>query len=87
MLSKDLDCLMIGTEGIFFFFYIPGVNVIKLSINNNKLISVFNKCHIIFRRYSDHPWNIVCSVGVGLSKHGYGKMPPKRHMVWSRNIS
>ena len=24
----------------------------------------------------------MCSVGVGLSKHDYGKMPPKRDMFW-----
>ena len=36
---------------------------------------------IIFRRYSDLPWKIVCSVGMGLSIHDYGKMPPKKAYV------
>ena len=68
MLSNDLD------------FYILGVHVMKLSVNN-EIICVFNKHHMIFRRYSNHPWNIVCSVGVVLSKHVYGKMPPKKAYV------
>ena len=77
MISKDLGCLMSETKGIFF---ILAVCVLNLSVNNEK-ICAFNKHHIIFRRYSDLPWNIVCSVGVGLSKHGYGKMLPKRAYV------
>ena len=64
------------------YFYILGVHVIKLGVNN-EINCVFNKHHIIFRRYSNHPWNIACSVGLALSKHGYGKMPQKRHMFWS----
>ena len=62
------------------YFYILGVYVIKLSVNNEKICD-FNKHHIIFRHYSDLKWNIVCSVGVGLSKHDYGKMPPKKAYV------
>ena len=54
--------------------------IIKLSANY-EIICVFNKHHILFRRYSDHLWKIVCSVGVGLSKHGYGKMTPKKAHV------
>ena len=73
MLPKDLDCLMFGTKGIFLH---SEYLCIKLSVNNEN-ICVFNKHHMIFRRYSDLPWNIVCLVGVGLSKHGYEKMPPK----------
>ena len=68
------------------YLYILGVYVIKFSVQNEK-ICVFNKHHIIFRRHSDLPWNIVCSVGVGLSKHGCGKMPPKKACFGPRNIS
>ena len=63
-----------------FTFCLLGVYVIKLSVNNEKICD-FIKQHIIFRRYPDLPWNIVCLVGVGLSKHGYGKMPPKKAHV------
>ena len=63
-----------------YIFYIPGVYIIKLSVNN-EIICVFNKHHILFRRYSDHPWKIVCSVVVELSKHSYWKMPPKNAHV------
>ena len=54
--------------------------MIKLSVNY-EIICVFNKHHILSRRYSDHPRKIVCSVGVELSKHGYGKMTPKKAHV------
>ena len=74
MPSKDLDCLMFGTKCICF---ILGVYVIKLSLNIDR-ICIFNKRHIISQHYSDHPWNIMCSMRVGLSKHVYGKMPPKK---------
>ena len=67
------------------YFYILGVYAINLSVKN-EIICVFNKNHITFRRYSDHPWNIVCLVGLGLSKHGYGKMPPKKAYVLVRGI-
>ena len=74
MLSKDLYCLMFVTKGIFlhsrYLYY-------KIKCK----LCVFNKHHIIFRRYSDHPWKIACSVGVGLSKHGYKKMTPKKAHV------
>ena len=72
MLSKDLDCLVFGPKGIF---YMLGVYVIKSSANNEIICVSVNKHHTIFRRYSDHPWKIMC--WGGLSKHGYGKMPPK----------
>ena len=81
MLSKDFHCLMFVTKGIF--LYILGVYIIKLSVNT-EIICVFNKHHILFRRYSSiggDIWKIVCSVGVGLSKHGYGKMSPKKAHV------
>ena len=79
MLSKDLDRLIFGTKGIFLHSGC-GVYIIKFSVKNEK-ICVFNKHHIIFRRHSDLPWNIVCSVEVGLNKHGYGNMPPKKAYV------
>ena len=77
MLSKDLYCLMFVTKGIF---YIVGIYIIKLSVNY-EIICLFNKHYILFRSYTDHPWKIVCSVGLGLSKHGYGKMTPKKAHV------
>ena len=55
--------------------------MIELSVNNEIICVFFNKHHILFRRYSDHPWNIVSSVGVGLSKYSCGKMPPKNAHV------
>ena len=73
---KRHELFDVGTKGIF-MFYILGVYVIKLSVSN-EIICVFNKHHVILRRYSDHPWNIVCSVGMGLGKHGYGKKPPTK---------
>ena len=76
MLPKDLDCLMFGTD---VYFYNLGGYVIKRKMIN---ICDFNKHRIIFRRHSDIPWNIMCSVGMGLSKHGYGKMPPKNAYVF-----
>ena len=74
---------MFGTKGIFLNSGCLYYKITYKQWNNDLLF--FNKHHIIFRRYSDHPWNIVCSVGVGLSKHGYGKMPPKKayRMFWS----
>ena len=60
------------------YVFLLGVYVIKLSVSN-EIICVFNKHHIIFRRYSDHTWNIMCTVGVGLSKHECRtKSPPDR---------
>ena len=70
---------MFGTKGIFLH---SGRLCYKISVSN-EIICVFNKhhIHVILLHYSDHPWNIVCSVEVGLSKQGYGKMPPKKAYV------